>query len=265
MQTRLAMLCVLVCSSCAEETVAHRQAERDANRILLVLEHYGIPAEKRSDGDARHPAYDVVVAVEHKTEAYRVLDTFGLPRPSLVTMKDLVAETSLIPSAEQERARIELGLMGDLVEAMLEFPLITQAHAAVSLPVKEPLAELDTRQPRPKASVVLQYRASEKAPPFSKEIVRQFVQARVPEIGPEEVHVEMIPSPTLGIVEREACRSIRVLGVDVCANDRSRLVTLLIGSLSVAGVFAALTMFAVLRAMRYRRELLSRVHAVSSR
>jgi type III secretory pathway lipoprotein EscJ len=262
MQTRCLVPCLLLCSACGEEVVAHRQTERDANRILLVLEHYGIPAEKLTDEDARKPAYDVVVAAEQKTAAYAVLDRFGMPRPPVVTTKDLVAEKSLIPSGEQERARIELGLMGDLVEAMLDFPLITNAHAAVSLPKKDPFPELDERQPRAKASVVLQYESTAAQPPFSREMVQRFVQARVPEIGPDEVHVEMIPNRTFEVAPPVGCRAIAVLGVDVCAGGERRFLGLLIGALSSAGVFAALTMFAVLRAMRYRRELLSRVHSV---
>jgi type III secretory pathway lipoprotein EscJ len=195
MQTRL-LMCSLLCVACAQEVVAHRQAERDANRILLLLDNYGIAAEKVPDGDARHPAFDVRVPLDKKTQAYAVLDKFNLPRPPVVTTKDLVAETSLIPSAEQERARIELGLMGDIVASLLELPLITHAHAAVTLPKKEPLADMNERQPRPKASVVLQYDASEEQPPFSKELVQRFVQARLPEIGPDEVHVDMIQSPS---------------------------------------------------------------------
>ena len=41
------------------------------------------------------------------------------------------ASCELDRSAEQERARIEIGLMGDIVDALLAFPFVTQAHAAV--------------------------------------------------------------------------------------------------------------------------------------
>lgn len=269
---RIAVLFLgLTLAACAQETIAHKQNERNANRIVTLLEGTGIPADKVKDEESRELAFNIMVGAEDKLPALRILDEHNLPETPKEDTATMVSDSGMIPTAEQERAKREVGITGDLVNALRKVPDVTDAQVSVTLPEDNPLRDINEEPPRPKAAVILQYRVNGNggAPPISAEDVQRFVQARLPKIKSSEVHVTMIPNkvhgggtgpegrpsgpiidPGIGCQKKE-----RVLNIDVCEGNKRKVVNIIIGAVIVAGLLAGMAVIAVLRAMRYRKDL----------
>jgi type III secretion system YscJ/HrcJ family lipoprotein len=263
------LLLLLLSVGCAQETIAHQQTERNANRIVGLLEGAGIEAMKLKDEESRTIAFNILVPAEHKLAALRILEEHNLPETPRDDTAKMVENAGMIPTAEQERAKREVGIMGDLTNSLRKIPDVVDAQVSVTLPPDDPLQDINAEKPRPKASVILQYRVngSGGTPPLSTEDVQKFVQARLPLIRSAEVHVVLIPNkpaggggdgkavprmidPIIGCEKKE-----RVLNIDVCEGNKRKVINIIIGAVIVAGLLAGMAVIAVLRAMRYRKDL----------
>ena len=257
-------------SGCAQETVAHLQTEKNANKIVYLLETNGIEAQKHKDEESRELAFNVMVPADQKLQALGILKENNLPEEMKVDSATMVENTGMIPTAEQERTKREVGIMGDLTNAFRTIPGIIDAQVQVTLPPDNPLRDINEEPPRPKASVILLYRVNGNGgqPPISAEDVQKFVQARLPKIKSTEVHALLLPSenaemgsasskssmpiidPGIGCQKKE-----RVLNIDVCEGNKRKVINIIIGAVIVAGLLAGMAVIAVLRAMRYRKDL----------
>lgn len=258
---------------CAQETIAHQQVEREANRILVLLRQSNIEAQKLKDPEARELVFDVMVSQADAAAALSVLEAHDLPHTERVDTATMFQESSMIPTTEQERAKRVVGVEGDIVNALRKVPRVISVEAAVSIPPEDPLRDVTEERPKPKASVIVVYQADDTGtPPMSPEEVQQFVQAKLPELRTVGVNVLLLPAkegtpmaapgvngsgsiapvidPTKGCVEKE-----RVIGIEVCKGDRRKVINLVIIAGIVAALLAALAVVAVLRAMSYRKDL----------
>jgi len=235
----LAVVLTLGNLACADETVAHRQIEREANRILVALRSAGVPAHKRRDEAARELRFDVVVAASDGPRALNVLETKNLPREPATGSSDLVEAAGMITSEHDERMKQQVGLEGDIVNALREVPGVLEARAAVSMPAWDPLSG-PARQAPPKASVLVIHRADGE-PPVDRTAIERFVQAKLPSLDSTHVEVVMIEASRSAPSSPEAggaCRSASLLGVDVCERSRGRARTAVIALLAANAVFA---------------------------
>jgi hypothetical protein len=97
--------------------------------------------------------------------------------------------------------------------------------------------------------------------------VQRFVQASLPELKAGEVSVYMSPAelqgkaggvgggvpmidPMKGCMEKDV-----IIGIEVCAGSKKRVLNLMFGTAAVAVMLSGFVIFAVLRAMRYRKDL----------
>lgn len=258
-------------AGCARETVAHQQTEREANMILDLLVHSGIDdASKVRDETSRDLRFNVLVPKDLMQLAYSTLEAHNLPKTSADDTSAMFKEGGMIPTSEQQRAKREVGIRGDIINSLRSVPRVIDVKAAVTLPEDSPLRDVNEAKPRPKASVILVYLESgDKTPPISVEGVQRYVQGALPEIKSTEISVNMFPTggahegggkeggaatpivdPAKGCLERE-----RVIGIDVCAGNKSKVQNLMLGSVVIAGLGSAMIIFITLRAMRYRKEL----------
>lgn len=270
-------LLLFLAAGCAQETIAHQQPERQANRILVLLRGSGIEAQKVRDEDSRDLRFNVTVSGSDSAVALSVLERHNLPEKQRTGTAESFGSGGMIPTAEQERAKRIVGVEGDIVNSLRQIPRVVSVEAAVSIPEDDPLRSETEERPRPKASVILVYlRDTSGTPPVSVEEVQRHVQAKLPELKSVEVNVLLIPSdeggrgggenggtdgeggslavaaidPAIGCVERE-----RVLGIDVCKGERTKVFNWIIGAVTMAGIMAGLAVVSVLRALRYRRDL----------
>ena len=260
----------LFLAACAQETIAHEQTEKNANKIVLLLGQNGIDAQKVKDEEARELLFNITVAVDDKAQALGILSDHNLPEEMKVDTAKIIESTGMIPTAEQERQKREVGTSGDITNALRAIPDIIDAQVTVTLPEDNPLRDINEEPPRPKAAVLLMFRPNGNggAPPISAEDVQKFVQARLPKIKAQEVHVTMLPSRSSAEIGNSAKASMpiidpgigcqkkeRVLNIDVCEGNKRKVINIIIGAVIVAGLLAGMAVIAVLRAMRYRKDL----------
>jgi type III secretory pathway lipoprotein EscJ len=260
---------LVLTAACAQETVAHKQTEKNANDIVLLLGQVGIEASKLKDEEARELVFNVMVPADAKFQALGILKEHNLPEEPKVDSAMLAENTGMIPTAEQERSKREVGIIGDLTNALRTLPGIIDAQVSVTLPEDNPLRDINEEPPRPKAGVILTYLTNGNGgqPPISAEDVQKFASARIPKIKASEVSVTMIPSgqqmdsgagkPSMPIIDPGiGCqKKERVLNIDVCEGNKRKVINIIIGAVIVAGLLAGMAVIAVLRAMRYRKDL----------
>ncbi len=262
---------LLLAAACAQETVAHQQVERQANRILVILREEGIEAAKVTDETSRDLRFKVLVPAADFARSLDVLEEHNMPETPRTTTGDVFGSGGMIPTSQQERAKQIVGIEGDIVNALRKVPRVVEVEAAVSVPEPDPLRDVTEARPKPKASVLVVYRPDEsRLPPISREEVQKFVQAKLPEITSKEVSVLLMaqdsqsqPAPTdepvltntPALDPEISCEKDQVLGLEICVGNRRRFYNMVLGAGVVAMVLAGLLIFMVLRAMQYRRDL----------
>jgi len=272
---KLVLATLLLASACAQETVAHQQSERQANRILVLLAAAGVEgAEKVRDLESRDLAFNIVVPKEAGGSSLQVLEEYNLPETKRDGTSEMFKEGGMIPTNTQERAKREVGVAGDIVNSLRKVPRVVDASALVSIPEDNPLRDVNEAKPKPKASVLISYLPdADNRPPMGVDDVQKFVQASLPELKSAEVSVQMIPAKIGGAVGASAplagadptgapvsamvngCEKARVMGIDVCAEHRKKLINGIIVMIALAGALSGMAVVAVFRALRYRRDL----------
>jgi|GEM_PF-2735150 type III secretion system YscJ/HrcJ family lipoprotein len=262
------LLVALYFTGCAKEIIATEQTEGEAIRLLNLLGKEGVTAEKIRNKESRDIRFDVQVAKDDEARAYGVMVRFNLPETRKDGTGELFKEGGLVPTSEQQRAKREVGVKGDIENAMRRFPRVVEAVASVSIPEDNPLRDVNEAKPKPKAAVAIMYLNDEKGqPPISVEEVQRFVQAALPELRSTEVAVQLVPvseramaggggtSGATGAPLQNACEKTKSLGVDVCIGSEKSLRNMIVGAVIVAFVLAGLAVVSVLRALRYRKDL----------
>ena len=263
---RLMIVFLALLSACAQETIAHQQLERNANRILVLLGKSGIPADKIRDENSRDLRFNIVVAKAESQSALTILDRYNLPESPLEGTSAMFKEGGMIPTNTQERAKREVGVSGDIANGLRRIDRVVDVSALVSIPEDNPLRDVNEAKPKPKASVIISYLPdADNSPPVTVENVQSFVQAALPEMKSAEVSVQMIPVTSGGAAATadgsggttvvNGCENRKVIGIDVCSHHQSKLVNAMLLMVTLAALLAGLVILSVLKAMRYRKDL----------
>ncbi|MEE2900919.1 MAG: hypothetical protein VYC39_01255 [Myxococcota bacterium] len=263
---RLMIVFLALLSGCAQETIAHQQLERNANRILVLLGKSGIPADKIRDENSRDLRFNIVVAKAESQNALTILDRYNLPESPFEGTSAMFKEGGMIPTNTQERAKREVGVSGDIANGLRRIDRVVEVSALVSIPEDNPLRDVNEAKPKPKASVIISYLPdADNSPPVTVENVQSFVQAALPEMKSAEVSVQMIPVTSIGSTPSadgsggtaviNGCENRKVIGIDVCSHHQSKLVNAMLLMVTLAALLAGLVILSVLKAMRYRKDL----------
>lgn len=268
---RAVLMGIVLLSACSEETVVHQQPEREANRILSKLRTSSIDAKKVRDEESRDVRFNIVVPSPSANSAYQVLEDNNLPETERAGTERLFSEGGMIPTRQQEMAKRIAGIENDVINSLRQLPRVIDVKVAVSIPESDPLRDPTEIRPRPKAAVLVIYQPQGlEKPPVPTEDVQRFVQAKLPELRPNEVGVTFLPSEALpddevlnadgtaaviGRDPKNSCEKAKVLGVEVCTGERKRMLNYLILMMVSVGLASVLAVLAILRALRYRKDL----------
>jgi type III secretion protein J len=128
----------------------------------------------------------------------------------------------MIPTATEEKARLLVGLSGELASVLKSVADVVDAHVQVVLPDNSPLLD-KTQQTPPTASVLLTYRSSRS--PLSEPEIKNIVARAVEGLQSDNVSV---------VMKHEAQRPIppRVYG-PLLASEWTVIAALAIGTVSV--------------------------------
>jgi len=221
--------------------------EDQADEVILALYEAGITASKaREGGSTGASRYRVEVDRGEVGRALSVLRHADLPRSAPHGMGELFAESSLVPTATEERARYVAAVAGELTRTLESIDGVVDARVHLALPERGSLL-LDEAPPEPRASVLLKHRSGTPPPPDAA--VRALVAGAVLDIPPERVAVvrlEVADAPAT------ATSLVSVGPVTVTRESATHLRLLLSAGLVVL-MGLALVLVWVLRRERFRR------------
>jgi len=184
-------LLMLIAGGCANRELASGLNEQDAQEIVVVLKQNGIDAvAARETGGDRDAAATWTVNSrgnsQEKVLAWRILQENGLPRQKVKGLEEVFSSGGMIPTANEEKARLLLALSGEMTRMLKSIQGIVDARVQVVLPENSPL--LDRAQwSLPTASVLIKYRGSQ--PPLTQEEVKSLVARGIEALQPDNVAV----------------------------------------------------------------------------
>ncbi len=113
-------------------------SEREANEIVALLASKGIPANRTTAKDGTSTVH---VEESSFADAVALLNSAGLPHPKFATMGDVFADTKLVSSPVEERARFIYALSQELSRTLSEIDGVITARVHLVLPKNDPLRE----------------------------------------------------------------------------------------------------------------------------
>jgi type III secretion protein J len=204
MKHLLWILPVFLLAGCAKQ-LESGLTERDAQEIVVTLEEHGIDASTQLDpGVQKGPAtwhVSLKGTSSNLVEAWKILRENGLPREQDHGLEQVFANSGMIPTASEEKARLIVGLSGQLTRTLKSLHDVVDAHVQVVLPDNNPLLDKAQQTP-PSASVLLTYHL---APPLTEQDIKNLVAKGIEGLTPDNVSVVMkqvevkrLPSRTYG-------------------------------------------------------------------
>jgi type III secretion protein J len=139
---RSRLIVTLVASSVAlcacQSDLYTKLGEAEANEIVALLLHNGISASRVMAKDGTS-----IVRVEESSfaDAVSLLSEAGLPKPKFATMGDVFADTKLISSPTEERARFIYATSQELSKTLSEIDGVISARVHLVLPKHDPLKD----------------------------------------------------------------------------------------------------------------------------
>src|SRR5262245_56788291 len=171
----LVILSLFLLAGCLKQELQTGLNETEAQEIIVLLKDHGLEAVKQSSAAANQaPTWTVSVkgGSQNLFVAWKILQENGLPREKTTGLKDVFSNSSLIPTASEERARLIVGISGEIRQTLLSVNGAIDARVHVVIPETSALLEKSEWKPAT-ASVLVKYQGSQT--PLALEDVRKLV------------------------------------------------------------------------------------------
>jgi type III secretion protein J len=183
--------CLLALCGCLSRDLQSGLSEQDAQEIVVILKQNGLDAylERQKGGDRDSaPAWTVRVkgGSRNLLVAWQIMQDNGLPRQKVKGMEEVFSNKGMIPTASEEKARMLLGLSGELTRTIKSVAGVLDARVQVVLPENSPLVDRSQWSPTT-ASVLIKHRGP--ALPLTEDEVKSLVARGVEGLQPENVAV----------------------------------------------------------------------------
>ncbi|MBI1352752.1 MAG: hypothetical protein GC160_00290 [Acidobacteria bacterium] len=166
-------LAALASTGCLRQELVSGLDERESQEIIVLLESYGLDGVREMVAQERaEPTWTVLVrgGDQNRVTAWKVLQENGLPRERVQGLSDVFAEQGMIPTETQEKAKILVGLSGEMSRTLRSIKGVVDARVHVVLPEDNPLVD-EERRAKPSASVLIRY-AGDKPPIAQADVLR---------------------------------------------------------------------------------------------
>jgi type III secretion protein J len=177
-------------SGCVTHELQSGLDEQEAQEIVVLLTENGIDAFSAKTAGEKKGEEKWAVSIrggdENLARAWKVLEENGLPREKDKGLDDVFANPGMIPTATEEKARLLVGISGEIDRTLKSVAGVVDARAIVVLPDSSPLLDKSERVP-PTASVLIKYRGN--TLPLSEDDVKKLVARAVEGLQPENVAV----------------------------------------------------------------------------
>ncbi|MEM6315211.1 MAG: hypothetical protein AAF743_14055 [Planctomycetota bacterium] len=180
----IALVAIVLLVGCSERAeIVNVESQKEANRIVVELAAAGIWAEIVPVAVNRVTRYAVHVQPDDVFAARGLLMEQGLPADPHTGFESMIADTGLIPSRTDERAKLMHAMAGELAQTFELDDRVVRARVHIVLPEKDWMASDPDAQTKPSAVVFIKYRAAGPGkpdePPFTAETARRIVAAGV--------------------------------------------------------------------------------------
>jgi len=180
---------ILLLAACSRR-LATGLNERDAQEIVVTLRQHGIDAETEIEPSAKKGAstwqVNVLGGGDKVVEAWNLLSENGLPRRKDPGLEAVFANSGMIPTAGEEKARLMVGLAGELTNTLDSINGVVDARVNVVVPDTNPLLDKSQQNP-PTASVLVRYQGNQS--PLTEAEVKNLVAKGVEGLTPDNVSV----------------------------------------------------------------------------
>ena len=174
---------------CLKQELQSGLTEQEAQEIILALKQNGLDADRQIVVKGKElPTWIVSVrgGNQNLVAAWRILQENGLPRQRVKGLDEVFGTPGLIPTAGEEKAKLLVGLSGEISRTLKSVAGVVDARVHVVLPENSPLLEKSQWSPTT-AAVLLRYRGAQ--PPLKEEEVKALVSKGVEGLTPEQVAV----------------------------------------------------------------------------
>ncbi len=191
---------LLLLTGCLKQQLDSGLDEQESQEIIVLLQEHGIEAVRKivpGEGNDAQPTWTVYVkgGNQNRVLAWRILQDNGLPRQHVKGLDEVFAEAGMIPTAGEEKARMLIGLTGELTKTLKSIPKVVDARVHVVIPENSPLVDRSQWSPTT-ASVLIKHLGD--TPPISEADVKMLVAKGVEGLKPDNVAVimhEIHPDP----------------------------------------------------------------------
>jgi type III secretion protein J len=187
-------------TGCGRVALYQNLSEEDANEILVLLSEKGIKATKTKEVVQNEVSYSIHVPDADMVRANSLLVQHNLPRHRELGLTGVYNEKGLIPTPDEQKARMMLALKGDIINSLEKLPQIVDADVVLNIPTKDEFADPQTvHMQRPTASVIIKARPPEEGEEQLAEAkLQQFVANGVEGMNPRDVTVIISYLPVSG-------------------------------------------------------------------
>ena len=190
MKRLLLLLPLVVLFAACSHTIETGLSQRDAQEIVVTLRENGIDAfaEPDSTSNKENATWRVRIrgGSEKTVTAWKVLREHGLPHETVEGLDDVFKNSGIIPTATEEKARMVVGLAGELTRTLRSLPGVVDARVHVVLPDNSTLID-EKDKAAPTASVLVRYRGDR--PPLTDDEIRGLVAKGVEGLAAQNVDV----------------------------------------------------------------------------
>jgi type III secretion protein J len=164
--------------------------EVEANQVVVALDRAELAARKRTATGSGGPSdlYEVTVASSEATQAMRLLEEQGLPRPVPPGFDALFRDTGALATPAEERARVIAASAGELSRSLEHLPGVLSARVHVAIPNSQ--TALDAT-PAPMTAAVLLERQSGRAS-LAEAPVRELVASAIDGLDASRVTIVQV-------------------------------------------------------------------------
>lgn len=190
MKRFLSLLSAVLLLTACSHTIETGLSQRDAQEIVVTLREGGIDAFAEPDSASKKDNTTWQVRIrggsDKSVTAWKVLREHGLPHERVEGLDDVFKNSGMIPTATEEKARMVVGVAGELTRTLRSLPGVIDARVHVVLPDNSTLVDQKDKAATT-ASVLVRYRGDR--PPLTDDEVRGLVAKGVEGLVAENVDV----------------------------------------------------------------------------
>jgi len=181
----------LLLSGCAARQVESGLTQQDAQEIAVLLRDHGITTRiqpEAKETGKKGESWEVLVrgGSDRAVDAWKILRENGLPREKVRGLDEVYSSAGMIPTATEEKARLLVGLSGELSRTLKSIAGVVDARVHVAVPESNPLLEKAQQTPTT-ASVLVKHSGNQ--PPLKAEEIKNLVAKGIEGLAVENVSV----------------------------------------------------------------------------